>query len=73
MGFLHDLKKQAAVEGAAVVNAESLADLQGGILDQIFEVASVLRRVDPPQLGTAADDHIAYLFDRCAATHVMQV
>ncbi|MEL6684801.1 MAG: hypothetical protein AAFQ00_05880, partial [Pseudomonadota bacterium] len=25
----------------------------------------------PPQLGAVADDHIAYLFERYSATHVM--
>lgn len=71
VGFLRELQDHPLVEGAVVVSAESLAHLQGTVLDKIFAAAPVLRRTDPPRLGAVADDHIAYLFDRYAATHVI--
>ena len=71
MTFLRELQNHPLVEGAVVVSAESLAGLQDDVLDRIFAVAPVLRRADPPQLGDVAQDHIAYLFDRYSATHVM--
>ncbi|MFA8440784.1 hypothetical protein [Yoonia sp.] len=71
MTFLHDLQDHPRVEGAVVVSAESLEGLQDDVLDAIFAAAPVLRRVDPPQLGPVADDHIAYLFERYSATHIL--
>lgn len=71
MAFLRDLQDHPLVEGAVVVSAESLSDLQDDVLKQIFAATPVLRRVSPPHLGAVADDHIAYLFERYSATHVM--
>ena len=71
MTFLRDLQNHPLVEGAVVVSEESLQGLQDDVLAQIFAAAPVLRRADPPQLGPVADDHIAYLFARYSATHVM--
>lgn len=71
MTFLRMLQEHPSVEGAVVVSEESLAGLQDEVLEQIFTAAPVLRKIDPPQLGVAADDHITYLFGRYAATHVM--
>jgi hypothetical protein len=71
MTFLRDLQNHPLVEGAVVVSEESLQGLQDDVLERIFAAAPVLRRADPPQLGATADDHIAYLFARYSATHVM--
>lgn len=71
MAFLRDLQDHPLVEGAVIVSDESLAGLQEPVLDKIFAAAPVLRRSDPPQLGAVADDHIAYLFERYSATHMM--
>jgi hypothetical protein len=71
MTFLRDLQNHPLVEGAVVVSEESLQGLQDDVLEHIFTAAPVLRRADPPQLGAIADDHIAYLFARYSATHVM--
>lgn len=72
MRFLRNLAAHPSVEGAVVVSEESLAGLQDDVLECIFAAAPVLRKASPPALGPVADDHIAYLFDRYAATHVMQ-
>jgi hypothetical protein len=71
MAFLRDLQNHPLVEGAVVVSEDSLAGLQEPVLQKIFAAAPVLRRAEPPQLGAVADDHIAYLFERYSATHVM--
>lgn len=71
MAFLSDLQDHPLVEGAVVVSEESLSGLQDEVISQIFAAAPVLRRIDPPQLGAVADDHISYLFERYSATHVM--
>lgn len=71
MVFLRDLQNHPLVEGAVVVNEASLTGLQDDVLDRIFAASPVLRRSDPPYLGPVADDHIAYLFERYAATHVI--
>lgn len=72
MGFLRSLQDHPLVEGAAVVNPQSLGGLQDDTLARIFAAAPVLRKADPPHLGAAADEHIDYLFARYAATHIMQ-
>ncbi|MDO6591823.1 MULTISPECIES: hypothetical protein [Rhodobacterales] len=69
--FLRDLRGHPLVEGAAMISRKSLAQLQDATLDQIFEAAPVLRRSDPPKLGDLADDHIAHLFERYSATHII--
>lgn len=71
MVFLSDLQDHPLVEGAVVVSEESLKGLDAAVLATIFSKAPVLRRVDPPQLGPVADDHIDYLFQTYAATHVI--
>lgn len=71
MTFLRMLQAHPLIEGAVVVREESLAGLQDEVLEQIFTAAPVLRKNDPPQLGAVADDHIAHLFGRFSATHVM--
>jgi hypothetical protein len=69
--FLRDLRGHPLVEGAAMISRKSLGQLQDATLGQIFDAAPVLRRSDPPQLGDLADDHIAHLFERYSATHII--
>ena len=71
--FLRDLQDHPLVESAAVLQGDSLSGLQGDTLAAVFKACPVLRRTAPPALGAAADEHIAYLFDRYGATHIMQV
>ena len=71
MTFLRDLQGHPLVHGAVQISEQNLSDLQDSVLAQIFDATPVLRRADPPQLGPVADDHIYYLFERYAATHVM--
>ncbi len=71
MTFLRYLQAHPLVDGAVVVSQESLAGLQDDVLERIFAATPVLRRSAAPALGPVADDHIAYLFDRYSATHVM--
>ncbi|MEO1638878.1 MAG: hypothetical protein AAFU41_06470 [Pseudomonadota bacterium] len=71
--FLQKLQDHPAVEGAVRVSDDALDALQMDVLQRIFVASPVVRKAPPPALGPEADDHIAYLFQRYAATHVMQV
>ncbi len=73
LAFLRALQDHPQVDGAVVVREDSLSGLSRQVLDRIFDRAPVLQRAAPPALGQDADDHITYLFDRFAATHIMQV
>lgn len=73
VAFLRDLQAHPLVEGAVILRDENLTDLDAAVIDRIFAVSPVLRKAAPPALGAAADEHIAYLFDRYRATHIMRV
>ena len=73
MAFLRSLQTHPLVEGAVVLEAQDLADLQDPVLAEIFANAPVLRKTDPPIMRAVAQDHIDYLFDRYDATHVILV
>jgi hypothetical protein len=71
IAFLRDLRTHPLVDGAVVVNEESLRGLEPDTVSAIFQAAPVLRRTAPPALGPAADDHIAHLFAHYGATHII--
>ena len=71
--FLRELQSHPLVEGAIMVEAAQLSDLDVGTLDQIFLAAPVLAKSEPPAVGEKAQDHIGHLFERFAATHILQV
>ena len=73
LDFLRAMQDHPQVDGAAVIREEGISGLDPAILDRIFAKAPVLQRSDPPALGQVADDHIAWLFERFAATHILQV
>ena len=71
--FLQALRDHPQVDGAVVIHEDALGGLDPAVLDRVFDAAPVLDRAAPPVMGQEAADHIAYLFDRFAATHIMQV
>ena len=71
VAFLRGLRGHPMVEGAVLVSEESLSGLDRATLDAIFAQSPVLRRADPPAIGPLADDHIAFLFARYSATHIL--
>jgi hypothetical protein len=71
--FLRELQSHPLVEGAIMVEAAQLSDLDMGTLDQIFLAAPVLAKSEPPAVGEKAQDHIGHLFERFAAPHILQV
>jgi hypothetical protein len=73
LAFLRGLQDHRAVEGAALVSEQALADLDAGVLDRVFAAHPVLRRSALPALDPVAEDHVRHLFDRYAASHIMQV
>ena len=70
--FLRGLQDHPMVEGAAVIGAEELADLDAQILHQIFSQTPVLRRADLRGDGVERD-HAQHLFARYDASHIFWV
>lgn len=71
LGFLRGLQAHPLVEGAALIEAEQLADFDDKVVRHIFRIAPVLRRADPPFSDGAEGDHIAHLFDMFDASHIL--
>lgn len=71
LGFLRGLQSHPLVEGAAVIEAQHLADFDPAVLARIFEVRPVLRRTHPPFDGGVEGDHITHLFSLYDASHIL--
>ncbi|MCF2870368.1 hypothetical protein L0664_04755 [Octadecabacter sp. G9-8] len=71
LGFLRGLQSHPLVEGAALIEAPQLADLDAAVLRRIFEVRPVLRRADPPFKDGTEGDHISHLFGLFDASHIL--
>lgn len=71
LAFLRSLQTHPLVDGAVIVAGDELDGLDDAVLARIFAAAPVLDRSAPPALGAVADDHMAHLFDRFGATHIM--
>lgn len=71
LGFLRSLQAHPLVDGAVIVEAAELDGLDRAVLDRIFAASPVLDRAAMPVLGAVADDHMAHLFARFDATHIM--
>lgn len=72
-GFLQGLQAHPLVEGAAIIDSQSLNDLDAAVLARIFAAHPVLHPADAVAATDEEGDHIAHLFDRFAATHVLCV
>lgn len=73
LAFLTGLRNHPAVDGALVIGARELADFDAGVLDQVFAARPVIRRSDPAMADPGQADHIAALFARYEASHILQV
>ncbi|AKS45777.1 hypothetical protein SAMN05444287_0876 [Octadecabacter temperatus] len=71
LGFLRGLQAHPLVEGAALIEATQLSDLETSVLKHIFKVRPVLRRADPPFTDGAEGDHIKHLFSMFNASHIL--
>jgi hypothetical protein len=71
LGFLRGLQAHPFVEGAALIEAGQLNDLDADVLRHIFNVRPVLRRADPPFTDGAEGDHILHLFKMFNASHIL--
>lgn len=71
LGFLRGLQAHPLVEGAALIEAAQLDDLDGDVLRHIFAVRPVLRRADPPFTDGVEGDHITHLFNLFNASHIL--
>ncbi len=73
LGFLRGLQAHPMVEGAVIIEAPQLAEMDDGVLQHIFRVRPVLRRADPPFTDGPEGDHISHLFARYDASHILLV
>ena len=71
LGFLRGLQAHPLVEGAVLIDANQLRDLDAHVLSHIFRVAPVLRRADPPFKDGEEGDHITHLFRLFDASHIL--
>ncbi len=71
VAFLRGLQSHPLVEGAALIEADHLAELDREVLTRIFAARPVLRRTDPPLADGPAADHAAHLFRRFDASHIL--
>lgn len=71
VGFLRGLAAHPLVAGAALIEADQLADLDRPTLIRALEAAPVLRRAAPPFSDGPLADHVAHLFDRFEASHIL--
>lgn len=71
LGFLRGLQAHPLVEGAALIEARQLAELETSVLGRIFAARPVVRRADPPPTDGSEADHIAHLFSLFDASHIL--
>lgn len=71
LGFLRGLQAHPLVEGAALIDAGQLSDLDDEVLARIFQTSPVIRRADPPFASGAEGDHISHLFAMFDASHIL--
>lgn len=68
LAFLLGLQTHPLVDTAVAVDGTSLDE---AVLARIFAVSPVLAKGDLPALGAKAEDHMAHLFGRYDATHIL--
>ena len=71
VGFLRDLRAHPWVKDAAIIDVAALAGFQPQVLADIFAQYPVLRRSDHAPDDPVMTDHIAHLFARFDATHIL--
>lgn len=73
VSFLQGLQGDPMVDGAALVDANQLADLDPGAVDALMRTRPVLRRADPPPVVAEQAEIVAHLFARFEASHILLV
>lgn len=73
LAFLRGLQAHPMVAGAVVIGPAELSGFDSATLARIFTSTPVLRKSNPPVLDPQAADHIAHLFNRFGATHILDL
>lgn len=73
LAFLRGLQAHPMVAGAVVIGPAELSGFDPATLVRIFTANPVLRKSNPPVLDPQATDHIAHLFNRFGATHILDL
>lgn len=72
-GFAAALAEHPLVDGAVILTADDLAELDGAVLGRLFAARPILRRDDDPPIAPDEVDHMAHLFARTDATHILRL
>jgi hypothetical protein len=72
-GFASALAAHPLVEGAVRLGPADLAELDPATLDRLFAARPVLHRDDPVPVAPDEADHMAHLFARTDATHILRL
>ena len=73
LAFLRGLKAHPMVSGAVVIAPADLSGFDPATLTRIFTASPVLRKSGPPAMDPEEADHIAHLFARFGATHILDL
>ncbi|WP_420858564.1 hypothetical protein [Marivivens marinus] len=73
VAFLQGLQGDPMVDGAALIDAEQLAELDSGAVAALMRTRPVLRRADPPPVAADQAEIVAHLFARFDASHILLV
>ncbi len=72
-GFAAALAEHPLVDGAVILTADNLADLDDAVLGRLFAARPILHRDDDPPVAPDEADHMAHLFARTDATHILRL
>jgi hypothetical protein len=72
-GFVAALAGHPMVEGAVTLGIGDLPDLDPEVLERLLQARPILHRDDAAPLAADEADHMAHLFARTGATHVLRL
>lgn len=72
-GFAAALADHPLVDGAVILSDDDLAELDDAVLSRLFAARPILHRDDDPPAAPDEADHMAHLFARTDATHILRL
>ena len=72
-GFAAALADHPLVDGAVILSDDDLAELDDAVLSRLFAARPILHRDDDSPAAPDEADHMAHLFARTDATHILRL